>query len=173
MTEQGKAEIFVMMGVTASGKTTIGKLLAAKINAVFADADDYHSPENKAKMAAGTPLTDEDRAPWLTSLNQLLQGWATEQTKGVLACSALKEAYRGTLSAGLPAHALVFVWLDLPKEVLAARMAARQHSFMNPVLLDSQLATLEAPKDAVRVLNDRSPDVVVDEILARVGQPTP
>lgn len=158
-----------MMGVTASGKTTIGRLLAQRLGAIFADADDYHSPENRAKMSAGTPLTDEDRAPWLATLNGLLQGWAASHQQGVLACSALKESYRDTLKAGLPPNAPTFVWLDLSREVLAARAAAREHSFMNPVLLDSQLATLEPPKEAIRVVNDRAPEVVVEEILDKTG----
>ena len=169
MDEQKRPELFVMMGVTACGKTTIGTLLAKRIGATFADADDYHSAANKAKMASGTPLTDEDRAPWLAVLNQLLQGWVAGDARGVLACSALKETYRDTLRAGLPPGLPTFIWLDLPKEVLAARMAARQHSFMNPVLLDSQLATLEVPQGAIRILNDRTPDEVVDEIIAKAG----
>ena len=165
-----KSRVFVVMGVSASGKTTIGTLLAKRLNGIFADADDYHSAQNKAKMAAGTPLTDEDRAPWLASLHDLLQQWVTNGTYGVLACSALKESYRSVLGAGFPEGVPAFIWLDLPKAVLAARMAARQHSFMNPALLDSQLATLEAPTDALRVMNDRTPEAVVDEIMARLNE---
>lgn len=157
------------MGVSGSGKTTIGTAVASQIGAVFADADDYHPAVNKAKMAAGTPLTDEDRAPWLQTLNGVMQGWAAEGKRGVLACSALKATYRDTLAQGLPEGSYAFVWLDLPREVLAARLAVRKHQYMNPKLLDSQLATLEPPTDAVRVVNDRAPAAVVAEILQKVG----
>ena len=167
---QGTASVFVVMGVSGAGKTTIGTLLAQRLGAAFADADDFHSAANKAKMAAGTPLTDEDRAPWLQTLNGVLRGWAAAGQKGVLACSALKASYRDTLNAGVPAGDMAFVWLDGSKELIAARLAARQGSYMNPVLLGSQIATLEPPEDAVRVVNDRTPAEVVDEILHKLGR---
>ena len=163
------ANIFVVMGVSGSGKTTIGSLLAKRVGAVFADADDFHSPENKEKMRAGIPLTDEDRAPWLATLNHLLQGWAASGAKGVLACSALKASYRDTLRAGVPAEAIRFVWLDGSQKMIAERLAARKGTYMNPALLGSQIAMLEAPADAVRVVNDRTPEEVVAEIMEKVG----
>lgn len=167
---QGNApEIFVVMGVSGSGKTTIGTLLAKQVGAVFADADDFHSPQNKEKMRAGIPLTDEDRAPWLASLNTLLRGWSDKQARGVLACSALKQSYREVLSAGVAEGRLAFVWLDGSPEMIAARLQARKGTYMNPALLGSQFATLEPPSDAVRVVNDRTPEAVVAEILAKVG----
>ncbi len=159
----------VLMGVSGSGKTTIGTALAKRISATFADADDYHSAANKAKMASGTPLTDEDRAPWLAALNGVLRGWVTAGKQGVLACSALKAGYRGTLAAGMDSKALAFVWLDASKEVLAARLNARQGHFMHANMLESQLATFETPADATRVVNDRAPEAVVDEIVAKLG----
>ncbi len=165
------AEIVVMMGVSGSGKTTIGTLLAKRTGAIFADADDFHSDANKAKMHAGTPLTDEDRAPWLATLNGLLRGWAEKGAKGVLACSALKASYRDTLGAGIANDVMVFVWLDGSPAMIAARLAARSTTFMNPALLQSQIDTLEAPTGAIRVVNDRTPDEVVDEILVRLGEP--
>jgi gluconokinase len=161
--------IVVLMGVSGSGKTTIGKLLAERAGAVFADADDYHPAANKAKMAAGTPLDDEDRQPWLEVLNGLLRGWYDAGTGGVLACSALKARYRETLGAGMPAGAVSFVLLDGARELIAARLGSRPGHFFNPRLLESQLATLEKPDGAVTVVNDKEPGVVVDEILAQVG----
>lgn len=158
-------EILVMMGVSGSGKTTVGTLLAKQIGAIFANADDYHSPENKAKMAAGTPLTDEDRAPWLKSLNRLLRGWAEAGSKGVLACSALKASYRETLGEGLAEGKLAYVWLDGSPEMIAARLQARKGTYMNPALLGSQIATLEVPEGALRVTVDKTPDEIVSEIV--------
>ena len=165
------ASIFVTMGVTGSGKTTIGKLLAERVGVVFADADDYHPEANKEKMAAGHPLDDADRQPWLVTLNGLLVHWHESGQGGVLACSALKQSYRATLQKDLPPGAVRFILLEVPKEVLVERLRARHHEFMNPDLLDSQIATLEAPSDddSVKVANDRDPDAVVVEILSRTA----
>ena len=160
--------IVVLMGVTGSGKTTIGELLAQRTGAVFADADDYHPAANKQKMAAGHPLNDEDRQPWLETLNKLMRGWYEAAQSGVLACSALKQKYRDTLASGLPHDALTFVWLDTPKEIIAERLAARHHEFMNPNLLQSQFDTLEPPADALRIVNDRAPKQVVESILEKI-----
>jgi gluconokinase len=157
--------IVVLMGVSGSGKTTIGTLLAERMNTTFADADTYHSAANKAKMAAGQPLTDQDRQPWLETLNTLLLQWFEAGKGGVLACSALKDAYRQTLVRGLPLNAYRFVLLDGSKELIAERLAHRKNHYMNPDLLDSQFATLELPADALRVTNDHAPAVVVDEIM--------
>ena len=161
--------IVVLMGVTGSGKTTIGTLLAQRTGTVFADADDYHPAANKEKMHAGIPLNDEDRQPWLEILNGVLRTWHQSGEGGVLACSALKEKYRQTLANGIPPNAINFVWLDGDKELLSERLAARHHEYMNPKLLDSQFATLEPPKDALRVVNDKAPEQVVDEILHHVA----
>ncbi len=162
--------VVVIMGVSGSGKTRIGTLLASRSGVVFADADDYHSAANKAKMAAGQPLTDDDRQPWLQHLNGLLQGWVQAGKGGVLACSALKESYRETLEADVPCTEISWVMLDVSQEIIATRIAGRHHEFMSPALLGSQFATLEAPsgEEAVHVCNDRSPDVVVGEILQHV-----
>ena len=161
--------IVVLMGVSGSGKTTIGTLLAERTGTVFADADDYHPKANKEKMAAGQPLNDDDRQPWLETLNQLMRGWFESGKGGILACSALKEKYRATLASGMPEGAVSFVLLDGSKELIAERLAARKHEYMNPKLLDSQLATLEKPSDALCVVNDRAPEEIVEQILREIG----
>ncbi len=161
--------IVILMGVTGSGKSTVGALLAQRLGTVFADADDYHPKANKEKMAAGQPLNDEDRQPWLEELNRVMRGWESSGAGGVLACSALKARYRETLAAGLGAGEPHFVWLDGAKELIADRLAARKHEYMNPNLLASQIATLEPPAEALHVINDRAPEVVADEILKGLG----
>ena len=160
--------ILVLMGVTASGKTTIGTRLAALEHWEYAEGDDYHSDANKAKMHAGIPLTDADRAPWLATLHEVLLGWYRSGTSGVLACSALRQAYRDELSGGIPSAELRFVLLEVPKDVLQERMAERKGHYMSPALLDSQIATLEMPKDAIRVAGDLPPDQVVQEIVTAI-----
>jgi gluconokinase len=160
--------ILILMGVTASGKTTIGTRLAALEHWEYAEGDDYHSDANKAKMHAGIPLTDADRAPWLATLHEVLLGWYRSGTSGVLACSALRQAYRDELSGGIPSAELRFVLLEVPKDVLQERMAERKGHYMSPALLDSQIATLEMPKDAIRVAGDLPPDQVVQEIVTAI-----
>jgi gluconokinase len=158
------------MGVSGSGKTTIGRRLAERMGAVFVDADDYHPLANKQKMAAGLPLSDIDRQPWLETLHGVLQGWFAEGRGGVLACSALKAAYRETLAGGMPQGAVTFCLLDVSRGELERRLAERQHEYMSPKLLDSQLATLERPQGAMIVENNRLADAVVSEILERLGR---
>lgn len=160
--------IVVVMGVSGSGKTTIGKLLAERMGWIFADADDYFSDASKQKMATGHPLTDEDRAPWLLSLNSLLRSWDEKGSNGVLACSALKSKYHETLEVGIPLTHIQFIFLDGPKEMIEKRLATRKHEYMNPMLLESQLTTLERPTDAFRIVNDRPPEEVVDYLLEHV-----
>lgn len=154
--------IVVVMGVTGAGKTTVGRLLAAARGAGFLDADDYHPPENVAKMRAGTSLDDADRQPWLERLNALLRERAARGASVVLACSALKAAYRATLLAGLPAARVVF--LRGSREVIAARLAARRGHYMNPALLESQFAALEPPEEAIVVEVGGTPEAIVAAI---------
>ena len=137
--------IVVVMGVSGSGKTTIGKLLAARLGCGFLDGDDFHPPANVIKMAAGTALTDEDRWPWLKNLNRKL----LEDRKAVLACSALKESYRRALSEGLADCR--FVHLRGGIELIRARLDVRRHRYMPASLLESQFATLEPPRNAIEV----------------------
>ncbi len=157
--------IAVLMGVTASGKTTIGTLLASREGWEYAEGDDYHSKENVAKMHAGIPLTDADREPWLRALHQVLLGWHNSGKSGVLACSALKQSYRDVLAEGIPADEIRFVLLEAPKAVLIERLHHRPGHFMNPSLLDSQLATLEIPSDALRVSVVQPPASAVEQIM--------
>jgi len=120
-------------------------------------------------MATGHALNDEDRQPWLETLNQLMKGWFDAGKSGVLACSALKSKYRATLAAGMPKGTVSFVWLDAPRELLAERLAERHHEFMNPKLLESQLKTLEPPKHALRIVNDRAPEEIVNQIVEHIS----
>src|SRR5260370_11325618 len=120
------------------------------------------------RMAAGRSLTDEDRPPWLQTLNALPRRWDAEGINAVLACSALKAKYHETLEAGIPPTHIQFIFLDGAKELIARRLALRKHEYMNPMLLDSQLATLERPTDAFRIVNDRPPQEIVEHLLERV-----
>ena len=122
-------------------------------------------------MAAGHPLDDADRQPWLETLNRLMRVWFEAGVGGVLACSALKAKYRETLAAAMPPGTIHFILLEGSPQLIAERLAARKHEYMNPNLLASQLKTLEPPSpgEAISVVNDRTPDEVVDEILRQVN----
>jgi len=151
------------MGVSGSGKSTVGALLARRLGYPFLDADEFHPPANVAKMASGRPLTDEDRWPWLDLLNRKLR----EHEDVVLACSALKEAYRQRLQQGLADIRLVHLHGDI--ELVRRRMQERRHRYMPASLLDSQFATLEPPRDAIDVDVAQSPERCVEEIRAALG----
>lgn len=137
------------MGVSGAGKTTIGVRLAASLGWRFIDADDHHPPENIVKMAGGAPLTDDDRWPWLDRLNALLREAEATRNSAVLACSALKEAYRQRLVEGLRSARLVYLHGD--QALIAERLGRRQHRYMPAALLASQFATLEPPLNAAIV----------------------
>ena len=133
--------LVVVMGVSGSGKSTVGERLAARLGVPFADADDFHPPENIRKMSAGTPLDDADRAPWLAAMADWLSARVRLDEGGVLVCSALKRRYRDRLRRATPA--LLFLHLDGPEELIARRLRARRGHFMPPSLLRSQFETLE------------------------------
>ena len=138
--------IVALMGVCGSGKTAVGQALAADLGWPFFDGDDFHPPANVAKMAAGAPLTDVDRWPWLDRLAAEMAAVNERGADAVLACSALKQAYRDRLSR---AGNVRFVHLSGDYDTIAARLAARSHRYMPPTLLTSQFAALEAPQDAI------------------------
>jgi len=149
------------MGVSGCGKSTVGALLAERMGAEFLDADDFHPPENVAKMAAGAPLDDADRAPWLARLNAELR----RRRHSVLACSALKETYREALRHGVDCR---FVHLRGGFELIQARLAARRHRYMPASLLESQFAALEPPAGAIEVDVAAPPAECVAAILAQL-----
>ena len=144
------APVVLVMGVAGAGKSTLGAGLAAALGWVFLDGDDLHPAANVAKMAAGVPLTDSDRAPWFEAIGQAIDGWAAAGTPGVVACSALKRVYRDDLRAGRPQIELVY--LAVERVLLAARLAERKDHFMPPALLDSQIATLQPPAEEERAI---------------------
>lgn len=157
-------ELVCVMGVSAAGKTTVGTALADSLGVPFVDADALHPESNRAKMASGTPLTDDDRWPWLNAVGASLA--AHSGTGAVMACSALRRVYRDRIRATAPG--VVFVHLDGSRELLASRAAARTGHFMPPELLDSQLATLEPLEPDERGLQvDVS--LPIDELIAVVA----
>jgi gluconokinase len=161
----------IVMGVAGCGKSTVGALLARRLGAIFVDGDDHHPPANVAKMASGAPLTDDDRWPWLDRLGEVMEETVRRQGRVVLACSALRRAYRNRLSAGCAVPPL-FVHLSGERELIASRMAARRAHFMPPALLDSQIATLEpieAGENAIVIRIDTQPADVVAGILEQMG----
>jgi gluconokinase len=161
--------IILLMGVSGVGKTTIGEALALKLHWRFADADNFHSPANVAKMHAGIPLDDDDRAPWLQALHNAIEGWIAKRESVVLACSALRESYRRELVVG-PEVKLVFLRADFA--VVSEHLAQRQGHFMNPALLQSQFDTLEAPEEAIAVdASQEIPDILAD-ICSALGLAT-
>lgn len=159
----------IIMGVSGAGKSVIGSLLAAKLDAVFEDGDDFHPPENKAKMSSGTPLTDDDRWPWYAVLRQRIEDMRHATPIYVLACSALKPIYRDKLRAHDAPETLRFVLLDGTREIITARLAGRKGHFMPPSLLASQLATLDPTPDLIRVPIDGTPEEIVADILQKLA----
>ena len=159
--------LFLIMGVAGSGKSTVGRTLAESLGWRFTDADDLHPPANIAKLSAGIALTDADRAPWLAALRAHIDACLSARENTVLACSALKESYRTQLIADPDRVKLVY--LQGTREQLAARLNARSGHFAPPALLDSQLATLEEPSDALTLNIAASPAELVADIRRHYG----
>jgi gluconokinase len=157
----------VVMGVSGAGKSTVGALLAERLGAAFADGDAFHPPANVATMAAGTPLTDEDRWPWLDAIGAWLAGRAAAGEGAVVACSALRRAYRDRLRAACPGVRFVFLRGDMT--LIGPRQAARRGHYMPASLLASQFATLEEPgpeEDALTVTVEPAPDAIAEAVVA-------
>ncbi|MDW8124967.1 MAG: gluconokinase [Geminicoccaceae bacterium] len=164
------ARAIVLMGVTGAGKTTVGRLLARRLGVRFLEGDAYHPPANIAKMRAGVPLDDADRWPWLEAILRDLRCALDRGETVVLACSALKRAYRDFLRRA--GAGVVFVHLAGPEPVIAERLARRRHEYMPPSLLPSQFAALEDPSgepDVITVAITLPPEAIVEEIASRFG----
>lgn len=168
--KRARPAVVVVMGVASSGKTSLGERLAKRLGWPFRDADSFHPPENVAKMAGGTPLNDEDRKPWLAAIAAWIDDLRAKGEHGIVTCSALKRAYRQVIVGDRPDVALVY--LKGSRELIGRRMAARQHHFMPPALLDSQFAALEEPGEdehPLVVSVEDSKDVIEQEVIDRLA----
>lgn len=152
------------MGVVGSGKTTVGTLLARKLGWGFSDADDFHPAENIRKIRQGIPLTDDARAPWLAAMRSAIQQWQREGKSIVLACSALKHAYREELRAG----DVRFVYLKGDADLIAQRLHVRRGHFATDSILESQFADLQEPQNALAVSIAKAPEAIVAEIIDKL-----
>lgn len=159
----GAVSPVIVMGVSGCGKTTVGSALAKRLNATFLDADDFHPEANVAKMRAGTPLNDDDRAPWLAALNRELRTRSVSGEQVVLACSALKKNYRAAISANL--SQVHWIFLEGSFELIAARLRARPNHYMPESLLRSQFEALERPAAAITISTELSAEEQVDAAL--------
>ena len=167
MSAGGPVRAILLMGVSGSGKTTVGLELATRLGWGYADADDYHPPENVAKMRSGRPLDDEDRGPWLARLAELLRARLAADEPLVLACSALKARYRERLGSHDPRIALVY--LRGTPELIGERLRGRRGHYFDAALLQSQLAALEPPEEALVVDVDDPPEALAERILGELG----
>ncbi|HEY9153695.1 MAG TPA: gluconokinase [Opitutaceae bacterium] len=166
--------VIVIMGVAGSGKTTIGQALAAQLKWPFRDADEFHPPANVAKMSAGIPLNDDDRAPWLAAIRSYIDETLAAKKNAIVTCSALKEIYRKILNAShdtntTSADAVRWVYLKGNATLLAERLSHRRGHFMKTGMLQSQLETLEEPRDAVVCEIRESPETIVRQIREKLG----
>ncbi|KAL5481259.1 hypothetical protein EMCRGX_G021390 [Ephydatia muelleri] len=170
--ERFSANAIVVMGVSGSGKSTVGKALAHKLGWKFQDGDDLHPEQNVLKLSKGQSLTDEDREPWLKILHKVLREWTEHHVDGVLVCSALRRCYRTALVGPDLSDSVVFVYLTGSRDLIAERMRSRSGHFMPVSLLDSQLRTLEPPDSTERVITcdvAGSVEEIVEMIVKRVA----
>ena len=156
--------VLVLMGVSGSGKTAVGSKLADELGWRFHEGDDVHPEANVQKMARGIPLSDADRRPWLDALHEQIAQHLREGTHAIVACSALKEAYRQRLSRG--DGRVKFVYLRGDRDLIRDRLKDRRGHFMNPNLLDSQFRALEEPREGITV----DIDAEVDQVVARIRE---
>ena len=161
--------IIIVMGVSSSGKSTVGRLLAQMLDIPFADADDYHPESNVRKMEAGTPLNDDDRYSWLLDLNSELK--SAQDTGIVMACSALKESYRQIMREGISKE-FVWAYLEGSYDEILERMRKRKEHFMPSALLKSQFETMEEPPYAFKVSIMHPPEIIVDKIIEQIKRPS-
>jgi gluconokinase len=161
-----KSMLLILMGVSGSGKTTIGKRLAEELHGQFVDADQFHSLESIQKMSQGIPLTDGDRLPWLNALHDFIQKQLNTKRDTVLACSALKSSYRQILQA--EDQSIQWVYLKGTTDLLQQRIQARQGHYMSPQLLTSQLESLEEPEGAIVIDIAQSPEAIIQDIKAQI-----
>ena len=155
--------VLILIGPMGCGKTTIGKTLTEKLGWSFFDGDDFHPKKNVEKMRAGVALTDEDRKLWLKKLHANIQHWLRDKQNSILACSALKQAYRDTL--GVDQNTVRTVYLKGSYELLRKRIEGRKHPYMDKNLLRNQLDNLEEPKDGLTVDISTTPEIVVSTIM--------
>lgn len=159
--------IIIIMGVAGSGKTRVGGLLAKDLDWLFFDGDDFHSQENIAKMSQGIPLTDQDRRAWLTSLERLIENLLAEGKSAILACSALKQAYRDQLR--INPQQVFFFYLKADLSLVHHRLEQRQDHFMKPEMADSQFKILEEPVDAAVFDAEPAPEIIVDQMITVIN----
>jgi len=159
--------VIVLMGVSGSGKTVVGKALAADLEWTFVEGDDFHPPANVEKMRSGVPLNDEDRRPWLKALRARAEEACERGENLIMACSALKDAYRDFLEQHNPA-CVDFVYLNGSEELIRQRLEKREGHFMSPELLRSQLDTIEPPEDALQVDIAPTPARIAAEIRRKL-----
>uniref|UniRef100_A0A0N5BRU4 Gluconokinase n=1 Tax=Strongyloides papillosus TaxID=174720 RepID=A0A0N5BRU4_STREA len=164
--------IIVVMGVSGSGKTTIGEYLSHHLNFLFVEGDNYHSSSNKEKMKLGVPLNDEDRLPWLKSINEKLQFEFFKNNRSiVLACSSLKKKYRDILKDGFSVNDFIFIYLDIEENEIKRRLEERKGHFFNPVLIKSQFNSLEEPsegegKGVIKLSLNHSINILMERIIS-------
>ncbi len=168
----GTHQAVVVMGVSGSGKSTVGALLAKRLGWEMTEGDSLHPPANVEKMRRGIPLDDADRAPWLDRIGEQLKAWGSADRSGVVTCSALKRAYRERILAARPDAR--FVYLKASEAVIASRVSARHHEYMPASLLHSQFTTLEEPlpgEPVITVDADDQPELETQKIIDALGLP--